>query len=157
MAINEKYSYKDFTGQYLTDLPASDFNNSEIIGSCFHIGNKPFSKVFPDGMTGVTFTRCSLSNCIIPLGNTIGEKCQHRWIENRNDMEQWILDDNGSPIEPLDKKRFEKLGLSTDPKNIPTTKLEVSLTEQKEQDNKQADIDALKAFNPDLAERLGIR
>jgi hypothetical protein len=156
MAINEKYSYKDFTGQYLTDRPASEFNNSEIIGSCFHIGNEPFSDVFPPDMTGVTFTKCSLSNCNIPVGNTVGAGCQHRQINIQNDGEQWLLDKDEKPTEPLDKKRFQDLGLSIDPKDIPVTKLDTNITLQKEQDNHQADIDAVKAWNPDLAERLGI-
>ena len=156
MALNKEYSYKDFTGQYLTDVPAEEFNNSEIVGSCFHIGNQPFSDVFPPDMTGVTFTKCSLSNIIIPPGNTVGEGCQHRQIKTQNDGEMWLVDKDGKPIEPLRKDRFEKLGLSTDPKDIPATKQETMITVKKEQDNEQADIDAVKAWNPELAERLGI-
>jgi len=155
--MNKKYSYKDFTGQYLTDIPTSEFNNSEIIGSCFHIGNEPFSDVFPPDMKGVKFTKCSLSNCNIPPGNTVGIGCQHRQIKTQNDGEMWLVDSGGKPTEPLQKKRFRDLGLSIDPKDIPITKQAAMITIQKEQDNHQADIDAVKAWNPEIAERLGIK
>lgn len=155
MAINEKYSYKDFLDKDLTSLPASDFNNSEIVGSCFYQQAKPDTQVFPTRMTGVAFIRCNLDNVLIPSGNTIKSDCCHRKIVIQNDLEDWIVDDLGKPVEPVNRKVFERLGLSIDPKDIPLTKETVSVTKTKEEDAKQADIDALKAFDPALAERLG--
>jgi len=120
MAINEKYSYKDFTGQYLTDVPASEFNNSEIVGSCFYqewLDGDTMKDIFPAGMTGVKFTGCNLDNVFVPTGNVI-EGGTHKRIRVQKDMEDWIVDSGENPVEPLHKKRFEELGLSIDPKEI---------------------------------------
>lgn len=120
--MNEKYSYKDFMGQSFTHLPASDFNNSEIVGSCFYQQAAPKTKVFPVGITGVRFIRCNLDNVLIPSGNTVEPDCCHRKIMIQNDLEDWLVDDSGKPIEPISKKTFENLGLSIDSKDIPEEK-----------------------------------
>lgn len=132
---NEKYSGKDFTGQSFASLDADEFNNSEIIGSCF-AQEAPYSSqgldvnppdpminVFPPSITGVTFTRCNLDNCNIPVGNTVSGGI-NRKIRVQNDLSDWILDGDNKPIEPQDKKDRIKLSISIEPNDIPLVKQE---------------------------------
>ena len=135
MAKNEQYSHKEFTHQTFADQPARDFANSEIIGSCFYqeapyrvdssrLGasrpTDPQVDVFPSAMTGVTFVRCNLMNVKIPAGNTV-DRCQTQRLRIMNDADDWVLDDTTfEPVEPLNKKLSEQLGISVDPSDIPT-------------------------------------
>ncbi len=104
--MNKKYSFKDFTGQSFAHLPAEEFNNSEIIGSCFSQEHK-VRNIFPADMTGVHFRRCNLDNCFIPPGNVLKkdgwEKCSNRRFRVQNDGHDWIVDESGNPVEPCDK------------------------------------------------------
>jgi hypothetical protein len=123
--VNEKYSYKDFIGKTFLDVDPSEFNNTEIIGSCFYQESSygtinPMKDVFPVGMTGVTFIKCNLDNVRIPIGNTVVGGTNKR-ILVQNDREDWILDENNKPIEPMDKERRLAVGLSINPKDIPKT------------------------------------
>jgi hypothetical protein len=145
MALNEKYSYKDCTQQKFTKLDAKEFDNSEVVGTCFH-QNVPKTKVFPVGMTGVKFQKCNLDNCEIPAGNTIEGGC-HRWIALQKDGEDWFLDDNLDPVEPMNKALYEKLGLDVNPVSISATQLDQSVVQTKIdelEDALQADIKALE-------------
>ena len=123
MAINEKYSYKNFIRRKFKSIDAQEFNNTEIVGTCFYQENSPDSDIFPDEMAGVTFTKCNLDNVLIPLGNIVNGGCNRR-IKVQNPTidnptpEDWILDNLGNPIEPVNKERFIKKGLSIDPKDI---------------------------------------
>tara|TARA_R100001244_G_scaffold92926_2_gene70043 strand:+ start:269 stop:703 length:435 start_codon:yes stop_codon:yes gene_type:complete len=142
VAVNAQYSYKDFTGVDLSGEPAGDFNDSEIIGSCFaqeseysedasHSGGDhtdPCVSIFPAGMHGVTFTRCNLDNVKIEGNVTVGDRCSHRTIRVMNDLEDWVLKSNHEPNEPINKKKFEKMGLSVDPADIPLVKRETPVT-----------------------------
>lgn len=126
--MNEKYSYKDFTQKSLAHLDASEFNNSEIIGSCFY--HETPTEVFPPDILGVTFTKCNMDNVILPEGNTIVGGC-HRMLKLQNDLEDWIIDKDGNPVEPTNKERFIRLGLSIDPKDIPAEKAAENICTQK--------------------------
>jgi len=117
--INQKYSFKDFMGHNFSTANASEFNNTEIVGSCFYQENKPDAEIFPSGMTGVTFKRCNLDNVKVPAGNTVESDCCNRKIKVQNDLEDWVLDGTNSPVEPVAKKKFIRLGLSIDPTDIP--------------------------------------
>lgn len=112
---NEKHSFQDYTGRtFLADDPANWAG--EIVGACF--GHEtPDTEVFPPG-TVCTLERCNLSNVAMPPGCTIGEGCQTTRFRVQADGEDWVVDDQGNPIEPLDKKRFEEDGESTDPADI---------------------------------------
>jgi predicted GH43/DUF377 family glycosyl hydrolase len=143
--MNEKYSYKDFTGKILTETDPKEWNDTEVIGSCF-ANQKPKTEVFPKGITGVKFIKCNLDNCLVPQECEIVGGC-HRWIAVQNDLEDWLLDENLNPVEPLNKKAFEKLSLSTSPLSISASKVEepVTWTKRKEyEDALQADIKALE-------------
>jgi hypothetical protein len=125
MAINEKYSFGDFTGQDFSDIDASEFNNTEIVGSCFYqelpidyTGNPHGKAIFPSTMTGVVFKRCNLDNVRVIGTNSIDGGC-NRNIRVQNDLEDWVVDSAGNPIEPSGKARFQSLGLSIDPQDLP--------------------------------------
>ena len=140
MAINEKYSFKDFTGQKFNWFNPEEFNNSEIVGSSFaqeaeYNGNAGHLNasghmdttvdVFPAGMHGVTFIKCNLDNCKAPGGpSSIGERTSNRKIRVMNDNCDWVLDQNTNrPIEPVARRKFIKQGKSIDPENIPTERM----------------------------------
>ena len=127
--MNGKYSYKDFLNKKFTDTPAEEWNDTEVIGTCF-AQEKPKTKVFPDEIKGVTFTKCNLDNCIVPETCTINGGT-HKWIGVQNDLEDWILDESLNPVEPVDKARFVRLGLSISPLAISASKLEIPATQAK--------------------------
>lgn len=115
--INNDYSHKDFTGVSLRTRSVSGFDGSEIVGTCFS-QQKPNTKVFPDGITGVIFRGCNLDNVFIPRGNTI-ENSPNRNIVMQMDNMNWIVDKTGKPIEPAAKKLMLKKGMSINPKDLP--------------------------------------
>ena len=119
MAINEKYSFKDFSGRDFSNLdPKKEFDNTEIVGSCFYQENKPLSEIFPALMTGVTFKRCNLDNVKVPAGNTIitedWEKCCNKQIHVQNDLRDWEVDKDLKAVRPLHDD-----GGNVDPAKIP--------------------------------------
>lgn len=118
--VNDSLSYKDFTGQSLKHLDPAEFNGREIVGSCFWQENKPDSDIFPDGIEGTIFTRCNLGNVLIPPMCYVNDDCSYPRVKVQNDAEDWVIDEDNNPIEPLNKKRFIAEGKSLDPKNIPT-------------------------------------
>ena len=144
MAINEKYSFKDFTGQTFIGVDSDEFSNTEIVGSCFaqevlynidasHLNSGKHEDterdIFPSGMNNVTFRRCNLDNCKVSGVSVIVEGGIHRKIRVMNDLQDWVLDDSTfEPIEPISKKRYLELGLSIDPNNISVTKLSEVIT-----------------------------
>ena len=128
MALNKKYSYKNFMDEVLVGIPASDFNNSEIIGSCFYQQAGPDTKVFPNEMTGVAFQKCNLDNAAIPAGNIVESSCLHRRLMAQNDLETWVVDGSNVPVEPVNPKTFTEFGLSIDPADIPIVKLDEPIT-----------------------------
>ncbi len=119
MSINEKYSFKDFTGKTFLDVDPDEFSNSEIKGSCFFQENEPDKTIFPAGMVGVQFQRCNLDNVLVLPISTIDERCSNRRIMIQNDSQDWIVDMTLLPIEPINMKRHIREGLNIDPANIP--------------------------------------
>jgi hypothetical protein len=123
MAINEAYSFKDFTGQDLSSVSKDELNGI-IKGACF-AQLSPNTVIFPSDMVA-TFQRCNLDNVTIPDGCTVegadGIVSTQKKIKMQNDLEDWIVDGDNKPIEPLDKAKFIELNLSYDPKDIPIEK-----------------------------------
>ena len=121
--INEKYSYRDFTGADLTAIDPAEFNDTEIVGSCFYREGQVNAHVFPNGMKGVTFIACNLDNVLVTGTNTIEPSCTHKKIKVQNDWDDWVLDDATElPIYPMNRRFREEAKLSVDPADIPATK-----------------------------------
>lgn len=143
--MNEKYSYKDFTHKSFTETDPKEWNDTEVIGSCFY-NEKPKSVIFPEGIRGVKFVRCNLDNIVIPKDCTVEGGC-NRLIACQKDGEDWLLDEHLNPVEPLNKAAYVKLGLSTSPTALPADAKAVSVTQEKRQqleDALQAQIKALE-------------
>lgn len=124
MSVNQKYSYKSFKRQDLRLIDPSELNNSEIIGTSFY-QSRPYTDVFPNNIVGVTFTRCNLDNCNIPVGSTVNGGTNKHFL-TQNDACEWIVDRNLKPTAPLHEKDFDEFGISKDPKDIPSSKLEIA-------------------------------
>lgn len=125
LPMNEKYSFKDFSGKSLKDVPVEELNNTCIKGSAFPfeilLDEQPVSfDIFPDGMKNVEFVRCNLTNVFIPIGNVVSADSQQDLVAMQNDHENWKLDKiTKKPIEPAEKEKFIIEGKSLDPKDIP--------------------------------------
>lgn len=121
---NKKYSTKDFTNKSFLKVPAEEFNNTIIYGSCFFqyldLDDKAeLVKIFPDGITGVTFKFCNLDNVFVPEGNVLVNSI-NKLIKQQNDNYMWELDKKDKkPKKPISEFEFDKQGWSKDPKDIP--------------------------------------
>jgi len=122
MAINEQYSYKDFTNQSFTERPTADFDNLDIYGSCFSHDGNAWTDVFPEGCVGIRLFNCNLDNVSVPTGTFIDPTCSQDLIREQNDLEDWMCDSNGNPVEPIGKKLRQKFGVSIDPNDIPSAR-----------------------------------
>ena len=128
--INERYSYADFMHQNFRDADPREFNDTTIVGSCFYqevvyspdsLGNTPpesLVEIFPDGTQDITFQRCNLDNVKLPK-NIILINCANKRIRVMNDWDDWILDRDSKPVEPMNKEQRERANLSTSPHDIP--------------------------------------
>lgn len=114
--MNKKYSFGDFLNQNFKSRPANEFDNSEIIGSCFYqevtYGNTlPVTgiDIFPDDMTGVIFKRCNLDNVYIPAGNTVesdkGVDSSTKQIMADDEGLDCLVKNNAGTLEPDKTKR----------------------------------------------------
>jgi len=133
--INTKYSYRDLTNMVMTDYKATEFNDSIIEGTCFFQDGVVDRHIFPSAICGVVFRRCNLDNVFIPAGNTVimtgDNACCARKIMIQNDLSDWILNNDLTPKEPMDKEEREKLGISCDPKDIPIKKQSEYIVDKK--------------------------
>ena len=137
MSVNEQFSYQDFTDIVLLDVDPKELNDSEIIGSCFCqqcvLADAPPIRVFPDGMTGVTFRRCNLDNVLVPDGNTVLTKqanglqgCSQQIIMPTNDGESWLWErdkadhDKLKPTKPMNYDERVRDEKSVSPDDIPS-------------------------------------
>lgn len=126
MQVNEKYSRQDWTNRRFFDTFPAEWNGTIVDGACFYqeavyvpMPVDPSRAVFPIGMTGVTFRRCNLDNCVVPVGNTVEASCSHRKIRVQNDRDDWVLDVANRPVEPVNRKARAKVGLTIDPRELP--------------------------------------
>lgn len=116
---SDEFCCQDFTADTFVDIP----DGSYVYGSCFSC-ETPDSKMFRASMRNVTFRNCNLSNVFIPAGNTVID-CQTDRYEVQNDLNDWIVDDNGYPLKPLNHTLFTKSGLPMPlPQDIPATRAE---------------------------------
>lgn len=113
------YDNMNYAGWDLSDR--TDMNGLTIEGLCL-CNSLPNAKVLPADLTGTTFTYCNLDNVYIPPGNTVDQFCSTRLFQTQNDGQDWLLDPNTlKPVSPLYPDIFIRLGLSTDPNNIPVS------------------------------------
>lgn len=140
-----EFSGGDFT---VGDLKDRNLNGLVVYNATFS-RQELDSDIFPSDMKGVIFLCSRLDNVIIPKGteeepnrvfNTVGEganatfwtPCGSRkmCLKPENDNEDWICDPaTKNPLEPLNKKMYEELGLSQDPKDLPKVKFEKPITQ----------------------------
>lgn len=84
MAINEKYSFKDLSGQSFVNYPPSDFDG-DIVGSYFYTQNLEYVPQwfnrFPEGIT-TNFIGCNLDNIKVPETATMTNCCNRQYIYN---------------------------------------------------------------------------
>lgn len=119
---------KDQTGKtFLNEDPAL-FSYRTFKGYCFAQENG-WTDVFPVGAVNMTFEDCNLCNVSLlgsefPNTTIIGGA----WFEHhaQNDGGDWVGSEE-DPQEPMDKKGYEKVGISTDPKHIPKTKMDTPI------------------------------
>jgi hypothetical protein len=124
--MNEKYSFRSFKNQSLVELDPEELNDSEIVGTSF-FQREPFTVVFPKNLKGIVFSGCNLDNCILPEG-AIMRGGTNRQYAPQNDGEYWIIDETGNPVSPRDHEKFDRCGISKDPRNIPVEPLAESIT-----------------------------
>ena len=95
--INEKYSFKDFSGQFLDSVPAEELNNTRIVGSNFYHENtlsiEKLYDIFPEGMTGVSFERCNLDNVNVPVGNDLDVDSSNKVIITEDSQDVVVLEE----------------------------------------------------------------
>lgn len=129
ITYNDKYSSKDFTGRNLLDV--KDLEGKIIFGSCFS-QETPDTKVFPD-VKNLTLINCNLDNVYLDKNWQVIGGTQRRF-KVQNDLEDWIIDKDNKPTEPILKEQFQKLGISINPNDIPTIKMTESITEKKQKE-----------------------
>jgi len=135
------FKYKSF----LT-IPVTDFNHTEIIGASFE-QREPFTNVFNPQLTGVQFTNCNTDNCNINANCTIVGGT-HKQIKTQNDGEYWEVNKDLKPLRPLHPKRYDRLLLSKDPRDLPSKPLQESVIVTAERENEKQER---KAFIIDVA------
>lgn len=117
MALNKLHSFKDYLNQSLKHLPAEEFNNSTIRGSCFYqeitYGNVlPIDGVdiFPDGVTGLILDGCNVDNVYIKPGITVNgssdiQTSQRKIMANSEGADCLTINNDGI-LEPDNTKQL---------------------------------------------------
>ena len=113
-------SQRDYTGVKSVEIP----DGAVVYGSCFS-QETPDTPVFRASMRNVTFRNCNLSNVRVPQpNNNVLVDCRVDQFQVQNDLNDWIVDDLGRPVEILNKAQFIKLGLPLPlPSSIPLTRV----------------------------------
>jgi len=157
------YDYQDFTDRNFLDLPPEEFSGKIISGSCFYQqytpdGKEPPFEIFPPTVKDVTFVRCNLDNVKLPEGTKIIE-CTNKIIKVQKDLDDWICNEEGNPIEPLNKELRIKAGISISPDSIPNEKFteeQRRIFEQQLESEESQDGDVLIYIGGAAAVSLGI-
>ncbi len=124
---DEEFSFKFFSN-YSFALNEIDLSGKTIYSSVFSTEILDFEPFHKD-MKDVTFVNCSLDNVVIPNGNTViyNNGFYQKRFKVQNDGEDWVIDKDNKPIEPMNKKLFLRLGFSIDPKDIPIEPVKESI------------------------------
>lgn len=93
---DEEWSLQDFTNQ---DLSGADMSGKVIYGSDFSHSVLD-SHPFPPSLSGASFYRCNLDNCVVPNGNAIDADSSRRRILSLSDGD-FLLDGNNNPTVKL--------------------------------------------------------
>lgn len=130
-----EFSFKIFQGGII-DIPDNSIVYRGNFSREINYGEEPvWQEVFRQNMIGVKFVCTRLDNVFVPDGNFIineinGQPCgSHNLIQVQNDLEDWVIDGNGEPIEPINKDAFLEKGISIDPDDIPNEPLETPITQ----------------------------
>ena len=116
-----------FKRKQFLDVDPAEFSNSTIMNTDFR-QHEPYTRVFPDGIENLEFKNCILDNCIIPDKAIVGSGCLNRHYKTQNDGEYWFVDTELRPISPKNYGRFDFLGLSKNPADIPAEPLSERIT-----------------------------
>ena len=129
ITYSDKYSFKDYTS---ANLSLEKLDNVTIYASCFS-KETPDSHVFPDNVKNLTLAFCNLDNTFIPQGAKVIGGANRRF-KVQNDRNDWEIDKDNKPIKPLDTEQYTKLGVSIDPKDLPTTMMTENILEVKQKE-----------------------
>ena len=138
ITFNDKYSGKGYPYHGLSFKDATDLKPGTIIyASVFYQewakGDVKVEKhIFPDTMKGVTFYNCNLDNVYVDETKNTIIGGTHLAIQVQNDWDDWVLDNNLKPIEPMNKERRMEAGISINPKDISSVKFTKKEREQYE-------------------------
>lgn len=116
--LDPVYSQRDFTGLDLSD--AKIIAGDAIYASTFS-HETPDTHVFPETMQGITFIDCNLDNVFIPAGNRVIAGSQRRF-KAQADGQDWIVDAQSQPLEPVNKDLDIAQNVNIDPKNLVVSK-----------------------------------
>lgn len=145
---DDELSFKVFTNFNFSGLK-QDFSGKTICGSTF-TQELPDSVVFPEKTEKLRLVYCHIENVVLPEGTVVvnpdcgGVPCWTEPFKVQNDLEDWKIDERGDPVEPVRKEEFQKLGISTDPEDIPREKLEEPITERKRREDDRVGIGAIE-------------
>ena len=103
-------------------------NGLTIHGLCLS-NETPNAQMLPANLTGVTFIACNLDNIFIPPGNTL-VNCSNRLFKVQNDGDDWLVDAQHNPIQPLHPQQYLDLGLSILPSALPAKPIGQSIIQQ---------------------------
>jgi len=135
--INEKYSFKDFTGMSFIENDPDEFSDSTIKGACFsqESNDDTLKSIFPVGMQNVVFENCNLDNVLLPKTCTISGSTSNRNIRIMPDGNDWVLGTNKYVLsnrlvvlEPVNKKSFIKENRNIDPAQFELGDIEIEVS-----------------------------
>lgn len=115
MQYNAKYSNKDFTGHDLSGN--TDMSGITIYNSCFS-HETPNAQILPSNLIGTTFVSCNLDNVFIPSGNALTNS-SNRLFKAQNDGNDWQINAQLQPTQPLNMATAIATGENTNPALIP--------------------------------------
>lgn len=143
-----------FKRKQFLDVDPAEFSDCEIVNSNF-TQHEPYTDVFPKGITGLVFRGCILDNCNIPEGAKLEDGSLNRQYMLQNDGEYWFVDENLDPISPKNYGKYDALGLSKDPADLPAAPMAEPITIAMDPEViKQREIAALRADDARLEAAL---